>query len=388
MGRPGPVSADAAALPAQRGVPAGRAGRGVPGERGVPAGLEGSPFLLACRRRPVPHTPVWFMRQAGRSLPEYRAARGSGHILEAIADPDLATELTLQPVRRYGVDAAILFSDIVVPVHAIGFGVDVVPGRGPVVERPFRSAADLSRLRPLEPDEDVPYVLATVRSLAAELGDRVPLIGFAGGPFTLASYLVEGGPSRTFGRVKQLMHGEPATWRALAERLADLSVAFLRAQVEAGASAIQLFDSWAGSLSPHQYERYALPATRRVLEGVEDLGVPTIVFGVGTGELLGLMARSGADVVGVDWRVPLGEARRRVGADRAVQGNLDPAVCLAPWEAVAAEARDVLGQAGAEPGHIFNLGHGVLPETDPGILAALVQLVHDEGRAGVAGTWT
>jgi len=351
-----------------------------------PTGSTASSFLRACRREPVPHTPVWFMRQAGRSLPEYRALRGDGSILTAIADPALAAEATLQPVRRYGVDAAILFSDIVVPVHAVGFGVDIVPGRGPVVARPFRTAQDLDRLRPLEPAVDTAHVVETVRLAVAELGSSgVPLIGFAGAPFTVASYLVEGGPSRTFTKVKSLMHGDPGLWAALLERLADMAVAFLTAQVDAGASALQLFDSWAGWLSPYEYEHSALPATRRVLDGVAGLGVPTILFGVGTGELLDLMGTSGADVVGVDWRVPLDRARRRVGPGRAVQGNLDPALCLAPWPATAAAARRVLDEAGTEPGHVFNLGHGVLPETDPGVLAELVSLVHAEGRAGVAG---
>jgi len=350
---------------------------------GAPAA--GGAFLRACHRRSVPHTPVWFMRQAGRSLPEYRAARGDGSILTAIADPELAATLTLQPVRRYGVDAAILFSDIVVPVHAVGFGVDVVQGRGPVIAEPFRSPGDLDRLRPLEAETDVPYVIEAVRILAAELSTgSVPLIGFAGAPFTVASYLIEGGPSRDFARVKSLMHAEPSVWESLLDRLADMSVAFLRAQVTAGASAVQLFDSWAGCLSPAEYRRFVLPTTRRVLAEMAGLGVPTILFGVGTGELLPLMATSGADVIGIDWRVPLAEARRRVGPQRAVQGNLDPAICLAPWEVVATEAREVLAQAGDEPGHVFNLGHGVLPETDPGILAALVDLVHAEGRAGVA----
>ncbi|HLN18327.1 MAG TPA: uroporphyrinogen decarboxylase [Acidimicrobiales bacterium] len=348
-----------------------------------PAGpADEAPFLLACRRQLVPHTPVWFMRQAGRSLPEYRKARGEGSILSAIAQPELAAELTLQPVRRYGVDAAILFSDIVVPVHAVGFGVDVLAGTGPVVASPFRTRDDLRRLRPLEPAVDTPYVLEAVRLLTRELGG-LPLIGFAGAPFTVASYLVEGGPSRTFAKVKALMRADPSTWTELLERLGGMTVAFLRAQVEAGASALQLFDSWAGWLSPAEYERYVLPATRAVVAELADLDVPTILFGVGTGELLPLMATTGVDVVGVDWRVPLDAARRRVGPDCAVQGNLDPAVCLAPWAAVADEARDVLALAGTEEGHIFNLGHGVLPDTDPGILAALVELVHAEGRAGV-----
>ncbi len=341
------------------------------------------PFLAACRREPVPHTPVWFMRQAGRALPEYRRLRGSGSILQAIADPELSAEITLQPVRRYGVDAAILFSDIVVPVWATGFGVEIVPGRGPVVEHPIRSPADLRRLRPLEPEGDTGFVLETVRLVARELAPEVALIGFAGAPFTVASYLVEGGPSRDFARVKTLMHSDPTTWHELVERLAQMAIDSLSAQVAAGVDAVQLFDSWAGSLSPADYERFALPATRRVLDAVRALGVPTVLFGVGTGELLGLMSSAGPDVMGIDWRVPLDVARERVGPRRAVQGNLDPAVCLAPFEVVADETRAVLARAGTAAGHVFNLGHGVLPETDPGILGAVVELVHAEGRAGV-----
>ncbi len=356
---------------------------GTHGPRDAP--MVAPPLVMAARCQPVPHTPVWFMRQAGRSLPEYRAKRGSGAILEAISDPELAAELTLQPVRRYRVDAAILFSDIVVPVHAVGFGVVVEPGRGPLVAEPFSSAADLARLRRFVPEDDAPYVAEAAAMVVRELGPTLPLIGFAGAPFTVASYLVEGGPSRTFARVKALMHSDPALWHALADRLADMAAASLVAQVRAGAAVVQLFDSWAGALSPAEYERFALPATRRVFDAIAPLGVPGIVFGVGTGELLGLMAQARAQVVGIDWRVPLDEARRRVGPSRAVQGNLDPAVCLAPWEVVSREARDVLSRAGTAPGHIFNLGHGVLPETDPGILSALVELVHAEGRAGVLG---
>jgi len=314
------------------------------------------------------------MRQAGRSLPEYRDLRGDGDILDAIAEPELAAELTLQPVRRYGVDAAILFSDIVVPLAAIGLGVEIVAGRGPVIDRPFRAHEDLARLRPLEPEVDLAHVLETVRIVVGELD--VPLIGFAGAPFTLASYLIEGGPSRTFGRTKALMHGEPELWHQIVDRLADIALVTLRAQVNAGASAIQLFDSWAGTLSAADYATFALPASRKVLEGMGDLGVPRIHFGVGTGELLGLMSEAGADVVGVDWRVPLSVARRRIGAGKAVQGNLDPAVCLAPVDIVIKETTKVLLDAGGEPGHIFNLGHGVLPETDPGVLAQVVETVH------------
>ena len=332
---------------------------------------------------PDDRVPVWFMRQAGRSLPEYREIRGSGSILDAIADPELSAEITMQPVRRYDVDAAILYSDIVVPVAAIGFGVDVAPGVGPVVERPFERAADLERLRPLDPEADTPYVLETVRILAREL--TVPLIGFAGAPFTVASYLIEGRPSRTYTRTKALMHGDPSLWHALMEKLADLAIVSLRSQIDAGAVALQIFDSWAGTLSPPDYERFVLPHSTRVFEGVADLGVPRIHFGVGTGELLGLMASAGADVVGVDWRVPLDVARTRVPANVALQGNLDPALAFAPWDVVAEATRDVLRRNAGNPGHIFNLGHGVMPETDPTVLERVVELVHSEGRCdGVA----
>jgi uroporphyrinogen decarboxylase len=262
-----------------------------------------------------------------------------------------------------------------VPVAAVGFGVEIEAGVGPVVAEPFRSAADLDRLRPLDPDADCPYVQETVRALVGELGD-VPLIGFAGAPFTVASYLVEGGPSRTLGRTKALMLSDPDLWHRLLDRLADIALTALRAQIEAGASAIQLFDSWAGTLSPDMYERYVLPASTKVFAGIADTGVPRIHFGVTTGELLELLAKAGATVVGVDWRVPLDEARRRLGPDIAVQGNLDPAVCLAPWPAVAEAATDVLIRNGGRPGHVFNLGHGVLPETDPEVLERLVELVH------------
>jgi uroporphyrinogen decarboxylase len=301
--------------------------------------------------------------------------RADGDILAAIADPELAAELTLQPVRRYGVDAAILFSDIVVPLAAIGVGVEIVPGRGPVIDRPFRSDEDLRRLRPLEPEADLAPVLETIRLVLGE--SDVPLIGFAGAPFTLASYLIEGGPSRNFARTKALMHGDPGLWHGIVDRLADIALATLRAQVQAGASAVQLFDSWAGALSPADYATFALPASRKVLEGLQDLGVPRIHFGVGTGELLGLMSEAGADVVGVDWRVPLSVARERVGAGKAVQGNLDPAICLAPVAVVVKEAIRILEDAAGKPGHIFNLGHGVLPETDPEVLARVVETVHD-----------
>ena len=338
-----------------------------------------APFLRACRREPHDRVPVWFMRQAGRSLPEYKAVRGSGSIMSAIRTPDIATEITLQPVRRYGTDAAILFSDIVTPIEAIGFGVDIEPGVGPVVETPFTSAADLERIRPLDPEADTPHVLETVRNLVRELGD-VPLIGFAGAPFTMASYLVEGRPSRTYEKTKRLMYGDPELWFQLLDRLADLALASLHSQVAAGASAIQLFDSWAGALSPSDYERYVMPASRKVLEGIGTTGVPRVHFGVSTGELLPLMRDAGADVVGVDWRVDLDDARARLGDDVALQGNLDPVAVLAGEEVAVERARDVLRRAGGHRGHIFNLGHGVLPATDPDVLHRIVELVHAEGK--------
>lgn len=337
--------------------------------------VQDSAFLRACRREPVPHTPVWFMRQAGRSLPEYRKVREGTAMLESCMRPDLVTEITLQPVRRHGVDAAIYFSDIVVPLKAIGLDLDIKPGVGPVVEQPIRTRADLARLRPLEPD-DVSYVAEAVGMLTGELGGT-PLIGFAGAPFTLASYLVEGGPSRNHEHTKALMYGDPQLWADLLDRLADITAAFLRVQIEAGASAVQLFDSWAGALRPQDYRHSVLPASAKVFDAVAGYGVPRIHFGVGTGELLGLMGQAGADVVGADWRVPLDEAARRVGPDTAIQGNLDPAVLFAPRAAVQEQADQVLAAAAGLPGHIFNLGHGVLPDTDPDALTRLVAHVHE-----------
>ncbi|HUL28662.1 MAG TPA: uroporphyrinogen decarboxylase [Streptosporangiaceae bacterium] len=335
-----------------------------------------SPFLRACRRQPVPHTPVWYMRQAGRSLPEYRTARKRKSILAACTTPDLITEITLQPLRRYHVDAAILFSDIVVPLRAVGVDVDIKAGIGPVVSRPVRGEADVARLRDLEPS-DVPYLAPAISSLVAELG-ATPLIGFAGGPFTLASYLVEGGPSKNQERTKALLYGNPRLWHALLTRLTNITISFLEIQIAAGASAVQLFDSWAGTLSPEDYRTAVLPHSTRVFAALAGAGVPRLHFGVGTGELLGLMSEAGADVVGVDWRVSLDEAVRRVEIGTALQGNLDPAVLLAPWAVIERRARDVLARGRTAEGHIFNLGHGVLPETDPDMLARLTDLVHQE----------
>ena len=333
-----------------------------------------SAFIRACRRQPVSGVPVWYMRQAGRALPEYLATRAGTAMLEACTKPELITEITLQPVRRYGVDAAILFSDIVLPLKAAGLDIDIRPGVGPVLDKPFREDGDVARLRELEADE-VAYIGQAVRMLTAELGG-VPLIGFAGGPFTLACYLIDGGPSKTFDRTRALMYGNPALWRSMLARLAAITTTFLQVQIASGASAVQLFDSWAGILSPEDYRRNVLPYSRQIFTAVAAAGVPSIHFGVGTGELLGLLGEAGADVVGVDWRVPLDEAVHRVAPGKALQGNLDPAVLLAPWPVVEERARDVLEKGRTAESHIFNLGHGVLPDTDPDVLARLTDMVH------------
>ena len=332
-------------------------------------------FLKACKGEPVEYTPVWFMRQAGRSLPEYRTLRKEGSILNAIKDPEISTEITLQPIRRYGVDAAILYSDIVVPVHAIGFGVDIKPGVGPVAIDPFKSSFDLNRLRSLNPRVDTPYVLETIHRLVDVL--EVPLIGFAGAPFTVASYLIEGGPSRSYQKTKAMMFSDKSLWDSLMERLTDITIESLVSQIEAGASAIQLFDSWAGSLSPGQYEHFVLPHSSKIFEALSEYSVPRIHFGVGTGEILHLMSAAGADVVGVDWRVPIDEARKRIGVGKAVQGNLDPSILGGDWKLISEEVIDILKRNAGQHGHIFNLGHGVTPEVNPDVLKRVVDLVHN-----------
>jgi uroporphyrinogen decarboxylase len=336
--------------------------------------LVNSAFLRAARGEPVPHTPVWFMRQAGRSLPEYLAIREGVTMLESCMRPELVTEITLQPVRRYGVDAAIFFSDIVLPLKAIGVDLDIVPGVGPVVAAPVRSLDDVARIPDLTP-EHVPFITEAVRLLVAELG-ATPLIGFAGAPFTVASYLVEGGPSKDHAKTKALMFGAPEVWRALLDKIAGISAAYLDVQVAAGASAVQLFDSWAGALTRADYETHVLPFSRHVLESIGSRRVPRIHFGVGTGEILDLMGEAGAEVVGVDWRVPLAEGVRRVGG-RCVQGNLDPTLVFAPVEVMLDRADEVLEAGRGAPGHIFNLGHGVIPSTDPDRLKRLTDHVHE-----------
>ncbi len=332
-----------------------------------------SAFLAACRGDDVAVTPVWFMRQAGRSLPEYRALRTGVPMMETCRRPDLVCEITMQPVRRHGVDAAILFSDIVVPLAAAGIGVDIVAGVGPVVAEPIRTMADVERVAALTPD-DVSYVAEAVRLAVAELG-ATPLIGFAGAPFTLASYLVEGGPSRNHVKTKALMYGAPDIWHALCAKLAQITQTFLQVQIDAGVSAVQLFDSWAGALSEADYRRFVMPHSAAVLGGLADAGVPRIHFGVDTAALLPAMGEAGAEVVGVDWRTPLDRAATLVG-DRSVQGNLDPAVLFAPPDVIESEVRRILAEGTAARGHIFNLGHGVLPETDPDAVTRVVDLVH------------
>jgi uroporphyrinogen decarboxylase len=337
-------------------------------------------FVRALLRQPVDVTPVWFMRQAGRSEPEYRRLRERYAMLELVRTPDLCTEVTLRPVRQLGVDAAILFSDIMVPLAPMGVEFELRDGVGPVVLEPVRSAREIARLRRLEPEEDLPFVRQAIRQIVAEL-KGVPLIGFAGGPFTLASYLVEGGPSRTYARVKGLMWGRPDLWQDLMARLTEMITVYLRHQVAAGAGAVQVFDSWIGSLSPEDYRRSVMPWHRRLFSALADLRVPLILFGVNTGELLGQMARSGAHALGVDWRVSLKDVSRRLGAQVALQGNLDPAACLLDLEALRPLALEVLRQGQGHPGYVFNLGHGVLPETPRDRLKALVDLVHSEPAA-------
>ncbi|MGV0742402.1 uroporphyrinogen decarboxylase [Mycolicibacterium sp. XJ870] len=345
--------------------------------------LPESPYLAAASGRTPHRVPVWFMRQAGRSLPEYRALRAQHRMLQACFDPELVCEITLQPVRRHGVDAAILFSDIVVPLKAAGIELDIVPDVGPVIDHPIRTIGDVQAMKPLDPAQVSP-ISDAVRLLVPALGE-VPLIGFAGAPFTLASYLVEGGPSRHHDRTKAMMLGEPATWHALMTALTDLTIAFLQAQVDAGVDALQVFDSWAGTLSLADYRDYVLPHSSRVFASMAAAGVPMTHFGVGTAELLGAMSEAvgpaPAKVVGVDWRTALADAAPRVAPGTALQGNLDPVVLLAGWPVAEPAVRRVVEDgrravAAGAAGHIFNLGHGVLPATDPGIITEAVTLVH------------
>jgi len=336
----------------------------------------GARFLRAARGLPADTTPVWFMRQAGRALPEYREVRKRATLLEITRDPALCADVTLQPVRRLGVDAAILFADITTPLTALDVAFDIREGVGPVIERPVRSMTEVDALRAADADYAALPIMDAVRLIRAE--SPVPLIGFAGAPFTLACYLIEGGPSRDFTRTKRFMHAEPEAWNALLDVLTEGAIRYLEAQVAAGAQAVQLFDSWVGGLSPLDYRLRLLPWMRRLFEAVDELGVPSIHFGVGTAGILDLQAAAGGDVIGLDWRIPLADGRRIVG-ERAVQGNLDPALLLGPWEGVEEATRWIVDQNDHRCGHVFNLGHGVLPATDPDHLARLVDLVHELG---------
>jgi len=335
-------------------------------------------FLRACRREPVDRTPVWFMRQAGRYMAEYRAIRKDHTLLEICRAPELATEVTLQPVRSMGVDAAILFADILLPLEPMGAPFEFAAGEGPVIHHPVRERADVERLHGFDPEEGLGHVLEAIRMLSRELAGKTPLIGFAGAPFTLASYLIEGGKSSHFAKVKRFMYSEPALWNDLMHKLSDVVRVYLRAQVAAGASAVQLFDSWVGCLSPTDYKAFVFPYVRDILTDVHTLGVPVIHFGVDTGSLLELIKDAGGTVIGVDWRTPLSQARKRLGSDVALQGNLDPLLLLAPKELLAERVTEVLNEAGTAPGHVFNLGHGILPETPPDAVRFVRELVHEK----------
>lgn len=337
-------------------------------------------FLRACRRQPVDATPVWFMRQAGRYMADYRQLRQRYSLLEICANPDLAVAVTLQPVDLIDVDAAILFSDLLVPFTPMGLAFDFVKGEGPAVENPIRTAADVDRLTRFEPRESLKHVLETIRLLRAELNGRVPLIGFGGAPFTLAAYAIEGGPSTTYARTKAFMYAQPAAWHRLCSRFADMMADYLAAQVEAGVQALQVFDSWAGALGRSDYREFALPHTSRIFSALKGTGVPLIHFGVNTAAILADVAENGADVIGVDWRQNIDESWAVVGHGRAIQGNMDPALLLGPHERMFAASEEILRRAGGRPGHIFNLGHGVLPSTSLETVQALARHVHEVSR--------
>jgi len=338
-------------------------------------------MLAACRLQAVDATPVWFMRQAGRCLAEYRQLRERYDILEIAKTPELCAQVTTMPVDVFGVDAAVMYADIMLPLDGMGVPFRIEPEIGPIIERPIRSADDVSRLRIIDAQEATPYLFESIRMLRRSLAGRAALVGFSGAPFTIACYLIEGRPSRDYARAKALMFGRPEVWHRLMETLAEVIVRYLRAQIEAGVQVVQLFDSWVGALGPDDYERFVLPYSTRIFSEVRASGVPTIHFGTGAASLLELMASAGSDIVSVDWRVRLDDAWRRIGYGKGIQGNLEPAVLLAPFEVVEDAARDVLEQGDSRPGHIFNLGHGVLPDTPPESLTRLVSLVHGYKKA-------
>lgn len=336
-------------------------------------------FLRACRCEPRDTTPVWFMRQAGRYMAEYRAIRERHTLLDICHEPDLATAVTLQPVRAFAVDAAILFADILLPLAPMGAPFEFAAGEGPVFEHPVRTAADVAALRVVDPEESLGFVLTAIRQIRGELDGKVPLIGFAGAPFTLASYLIEGGKSAHYAHTKHMMYRDPELFAALLGKLAEVVRRYLVAQIAAGAQAVQLFDSWVGALSPDDYARYVLPHVRHILDGLAPADVPVIHFGTGTATLLELQREAGGTVIGVDWRTPLDQARARLGTSVALQGNLDPLLLGAPRELLRARVLDVIERAGAHPGHVFNLGHGILPDTDPDVVKYVADLVHELG---------
>ena len=333
-------------------------------------------FLSACRREPVDCTPVWFMRQAGRYLAEYRALRQRYSLLTMCKTPELAAQVTLQPIQRLPVDAAIIFTDLLIPLEPMGLKLIFAEHEGPIVENPIRSVSEIEALRAVDPEADLPFTLEAMRLACRELGGKVPLIGFAGAPFTLASYLIEGGGSRHYLQTKRLMYHQPQAWHLLLDKLAQMSTAFLRAQIKAGAQAVQVFDSWVGCLCPEDYRTYVLPHTRRVIEGLRDTGTPVIHFGTGTATLLDAMRVAGGDVIGVDWRITLDTAWRQIGYDVGIQGNLDPVALFAPFAEIERRVDDILRRAGSRPGHIFNLGHGILPETPVDHVVAVAEMVH------------
>lgn len=342
-------------------------------------------FARAARQEPTERTPVWFMRQAGRILPEYRVIRQSWTLVEICRQPELCAEVTLQPVDRLNVDAAILFSDIMLPLIGVGIDLQIVDEVGPVIREPIRTVADLERLRPLEPEIDLPYVLESIRIIKRQLGDTLPLIGFSGAPFTLAAYLVEGRPTRDFLQVKSMMFGAPELWHELMRRLTDIVIQYLRGQVAAGVDTLQLFDSWVGCLGPQDYAAFVQPYTRRIFEALKPAGIPFIHFGTNTATLLPLMKHDGGSVIGIDWHVPLDEAWKIVGHDLGVQGNLDPAVLFAPAEYIRTRIADVLQRAADRPGHIFNLGHGLHPRTPLANVQRAVEFVRELSTERITG---
>lgn len=333
-------------------------------------------FLRACRGEPVEYTPVWLMRQAGRYLAEYRAVRQKVSFLAMCKTPELATEVTLQPVEKLGVDAAIIFSDILLPLEGMGIRLEYSAKEGPVIHNPLATEKDIQALRLIDPEEDVPFLLEAIRTVNKTLSGRIPLIGFAGAPFTLASYMIEGGHSRDFVKTKTLMYGNPGLWQALMEKLSTVITRYLHAQVKAGAQALQLFDSWVGCLSPGDYAAFVLPYSRAVFRAL-GAEVPTIHFGTGSSTLLALMKQAGGTVIGVDWRIELSTAWERIGPDRGIQGNLDPVSLFGPISFIRSRVQEILASAGNRPGHIFNLGHGILPQTPVDHAKALVDAVHE-----------